>query len=411
MHYFRTAWADVKHSRGWFGKLLLLGLISLIPIVGPFMVLSYLYGWAREIAWGTHEPLPSKIFANPDGKYWRRMGFLLVIMFVYLLIPNVLSLIVSSIESREVTLTFFGYQTTTNPGLATLQWVLSALSAVSALVLGVFAWVGSMRMAIYDRLSAGFQLKKIWKMMRHDSRGILKILGMYLILMVILGVIAFVFIFIVTFIAVFMISMAYSGFVSGPDLYGSSSQSLWMLARYVLAAGLPAILLALVFIYGALVFSVFINMMVTRALGYWVMQFEVPLWGGQDDPMPFELVDAPKPVVEQNIPPEPPVMAAPVASPAAPATEVGGTPVGMPAPAPAVAPAPGPEAAPAAAPAPAVATEASQEVEEVEVVYGEPMVVGAEFVLSSEQIEQLKGRNDTQDAPSTSEGDASEQDR
>ncbi len=33
------------------------------------------------------------------------------------------------------------------------------------------------------------------------------------------------------------------------------------------------------------------NALVFRALGYWTRQFDVSLWNGQDDPMPFERND------------------------------------------------------------------------------------------------------------------------
>lgn len=32
--YFNAAWQDIKNSPGWFGKLVLLSLLSLIPIFG-----------------------------------------------------------------------------------------------------------------------------------------------------------------------------------------------------------------------------------------------------------------------------------------------------------------------------------------------------------------------------------------
>ena len=52
--YFNAAWQDIKNSPGWFGKLVLLSLLSLIPIFGWLVVLGYLYGWARDIAWNVH---------------------------------------------------------------------------------------------------------------------------------------------------------------------------------------------------------------------------------------------------------------------------------------------------------------------------------------------------------------------
>ena len=70
--YFNAAWQDIKNSPGWFGKLVLLSLLSLIPIFGWLVVLGYLYGWARDIAWNVHGPLPKRIFGNEDGKLYSR---------------------------------------------------------------------------------------------------------------------------------------------------------------------------------------------------------------------------------------------------------------------------------------------------------------------------------------------------
>ena len=48
--YFNAAWQDIKNTPGWFGKLILLSLLSFVPIFGWLVVLGYLYGWARDIA-------------------------------------------------------------------------------------------------------------------------------------------------------------------------------------------------------------------------------------------------------------------------------------------------------------------------------------------------------------------------
>ena len=70
--YFQTAWNDVKNSPGWFGKMCLLALVNFIPIFGSIVSYGYLYGWAREIAWGVHQPMPASIFSNDDGKHANR---------------------------------------------------------------------------------------------------------------------------------------------------------------------------------------------------------------------------------------------------------------------------------------------------------------------------------------------------
>ena len=52
----------------------------------------------------------------------------------------------------------------------------------------------------------------------------------------------------------------------------------------------------------------FLSALVYRAVGYWTMQFDVPRWRGQDEPMPFETQPA-APAAAQPMPP----VAAPIA--------------------------------------------------------------------------------------------------
>ncbi len=88
--YFNAAWQDIKNTPGWFGKLILLSLLSFVPIFGWLVVLGYLYGWARDIAWDVHGPMPKRIFGNEDGKLYSRGFFAMVIGFVFMLAPWVL---------------------------------------------------------------------------------------------------------------------------------------------------------------------------------------------------------------------------------------------------------------------------------------------------------------------------------
>ena len=53
-----------------------------------------------------------------------------------------------------------------------------------------------------------------------------------------------------------------------------------------------AIVLSLLAGFASMAVAVFFTAMITRALGYWTQQFNVPAWRGQDDPMPFELAGA-----------------------------------------------------------------------------------------------------------------------
>lgn len=289
--YFETAWNDIKNSPGWFGKLCLLALVGLIPIFGQIVMLGYLYGWARQIAWGAHMPMPASIFENEDGKFWRRGLFLLVISFVFGLIPLIITQVGTNMQSATLTATLYslnenpsavasGAAGVANGASMMLGSGLYLLGMILSMVVSVFAWVASMRASIYDNLSAGFQLGKIWKMMKQDMSGILKIFGMNLLVGLIFGLI-----FSVVIIAlVFAIVLIGAGGVAGLEGGGAPSASV------AVPLGIASVLLILVVTFFIMVGSMFIEALVARAMGYWTMQFDVPHWRGQDDPMPFEMM-------------------------------------------------------------------------------------------------------------------------
>ena len=144
--YFQTAWNDVKNSPGWFGKMCLLALVNFIPIFGSIVSYGYLYGWAREIAWGVHQPMPASIFSNDDGKFWRRGWFLFVIAFVFSLIPTVIAYIGTSMQGSMFYASLYGFSE--NSSLA------SAGSAASAGIGALLYLVGMLLALVVTGLSA-----------------------------------------------------------------------------------------------------------------------------------------------------------------------------------------------------------------------------------------------------------------
>lgn len=284
--YFNAAWQDIKNTPGWFGKLILLSLLSFVPIFGWLVVLGYLYGWAHDIAWDVHGPMPKRIFGNEDGKLYSRGFFAMVIGFVFMLAPWVLEAVWGGVMGlgtawsggRHGGVFLF-------VGLSTM--VFSLLIIAAAFFATLFSWVGSMRMSIYGRLAAGFQFGKIWAMIRHDFGGLLRILGMALLLAIAIGIVASVLIFVLVFIGLFV------GFaMTGGNLNIQSAHPGAAVWAIVFATG--GVVLVLAVLCGVLSAGmyVFVEMMIVRALGYWTRQFDVPAWRGQDDPMPFELAGA-----------------------------------------------------------------------------------------------------------------------
>lgn len=283
--YFKTAWNDIKSSPGWLGKVLLLGLVMLIPIFGPIVAYGYLYGWARDIAWGIHTPLPPRIFGNEDGRLYSRGFFALVIGLICSLIPSVISVIgsiISGIGMYGANMT--GYSLMSSgiaAGFVGMLFILCSLAL--SFVLVFFQWVGSMRMSIYGNLSAGLQVGKIWAMIRHDFSGLLRIFGMALLLSLVVYLIAMVLVFVVILLCVF------AGIGIASDLSVNATLLDSATVGMIAVVAVVAVVLMLIAMYVAYVFVAFINMMVTRALGYWTQQFNVAAWRGQDDPMPFEM--------------------------------------------------------------------------------------------------------------------------
>lgn len=288
--YFSAAWNDIKNSPGWFGKLLLLGLVSLIPVFGAIVVAGYLYGWARDMAWGVHSPLPEHIFGNEDGRLYSRGFFVLVIGLACSLLPWVVDIIGSVLTGGSFGLwAGWGYRSgfmSLPLGMASslVGLVFFVLSIAASLFAVFFFWVGSMRMSIYGRLSAGFQFGKVWSMLRHDFNGIVRILGMAVLMGIAVTVVASI----ITFLVVF-VCMAVGVAVTGGNLNINASRPDAAIVSMVFAIGGVAVVLAVLAGFASMVMAMFVMAMVTRALGYWTRQFDVPAWRGQDDPMPFEL--------------------------------------------------------------------------------------------------------------------------
>ena len=298
---FSSAWRDVRESHGWFRKVLLLALLMFIPVFGWIVAMGYLLGWARDIAWGVRAPLPANIFGNEDGNLYSRGFFAWVIQLVFMLLLWVAFTVLSGISGVGAA------------GLVTLGHVDGALSLTSVLasfafamivlVMGVvlvglvalFIWIGWLRMAIYGRLSAGFQLGRIWTMLRRDTGGILRIFGMFLAVNIVTVVI-------MLFMALLMGMFLTLGVVATIEYLQTSGQPstmMWVMLLIMLVMAVAWYVVTAV--------TVFSTMLAVRATGYWVQQFDVPHWRGQDDPMPFETAVHNQPVQPQQSwpPPDP----------------------------------------------------------------------------------------------------------
>lgn len=184
--YFKAAWNDIKQSEGWFGKMFLLGLLSLIPIFGQVVLFGYAYGWLRDIAWGVETPLPPRIFGNEDGQLYRRGLIVFVINTVFCLIaPGVVEGVFSVMAGR-------GLDTVSGAVFGGTGHVLSGnisglFSLLILVIASLFYLVAAARASIYGRLGPGFQLSRLWAMMRHDTKGLVRVVCVGVVLTVCMG--------------------------------------------------------------------------------------------------------------------------------------------------------------------------------------------------------------------------------
>ncbi len=280
--YAATAWNDIKHSPGWFGKLALLALLGFIPVFGQIVTYGYVYGWARDIAWGVHAPMPARLFGNEDGKLYSRGFFVLVVTVVFLFVPAFVGSIAMTMVGAGAAYDAHSGSVALTPALGIFGFLLALVATVGALAASMFVFIASMRTSIYDRISAGFQLKKLWAMFRYDANGALRIFGMSILL----GVIGS---FALSIIAGILSTIAFG--TSAPAMMGLMSQgnpSSYDVMRVLAPSFFVFSLLMFVLAFFATMYSVFVFTMVARAAGYWTQQFNVAQWRGQDDPMPFE---------------------------------------------------------------------------------------------------------------------------
>lgn len=129
------AWDDITESEGWAKRILLLGLVNMVPILN-FFVSGFAMQWARQLPVDKVEGMPTKIFR--DGAFLQ--GFY---AFVIALVVGVVSGVVSWVV-----------------GLVPL---LGALVGVAAsLLLSMFRTLSIMRVAIAQNLAPGFDVKALW---------------------------------------------------------------------------------------------------------------------------------------------------------------------------------------------------------------------------------------------------------
>lgn len=236
-----SAWDDIKNSDGWFGRVMLLGLINLVPILN-FIVPGYCMRWARQLPLGRIEPMPKSIFANRTfitGLFW----FVLILVFS----------LAGGIAG----------------GILAFVPILGWLAAIAlGLFVSVFSYLACMRAAVADRLGAGFDISALWASFKKNPGSLFFIC---LVPALIVGVCLFV---------VYMIVFGIAAIGIGGDILGLAAMGDYAYSSYEYAAAysvlsiIGKLLPAYFLLYLISCFcTAFLYLLIFRALGHWIARY------------------------------------------------------------------------------------------------------------------------------------------
>ncbi len=291
--YWKTCSKDITSSEGWFKKIMLLGLISFVPVFGQMTLQGYAYEWAHKAAWGVAGPMPKKIYGRAGSPMLRWGWFAFALGIIIALIPMIITWIATFMVDAGLGVSLWAmydpsyyYHGAVGAGstvLLVIGIILMLVGLVASFAAYVVTWVSCMRMTVYNRFGAGMQLGKVFKMIKHDFGGIMRIFGMYLLTSVIIAAIISVVMSIVVLVVLFFAVMLGVGATAGSD-----TQAAGMIVATVIMTLLLAFPFILVCLYVELVMLAWQTLLIARAVGYWTAQFDVAHWGRKEDPMPFE---------------------------------------------------------------------------------------------------------------------------
>ena len=259
--YFVRALKLTTKEKGWWKTPILLMLACLVPFVGPLGVSGYVFEWMRSIAWGNNTGLQgNKVgVAQSIASGWR----VFVIGFVYLVAYGLV-----------VSIAFL---------IPVLNGSLVPLLIVLGFLLVYFVGIAQLRATIYQKIGAGFAIKPIVQMMKHDFLGLGRIFCLSVVINYVVSIISSI--FMAGSLFSFMVALMEEGFLPGRTM--TVSTALRMLAT-ASSMTVPSFILNTI-IAGAV--GVAFNLIVNAALGLWMRQFNLPAWGQSKDPLPPFIYD------------------------------------------------------------------------------------------------------------------------
>ncbi len=255
-----TAWDDVKASPGYFKKVLLLALISMVPILN-FAELGYGVRWGAEVVHGRRQPLPQKIVT---GENFKIGFFVVVIIAIFSIVVSVLSALFS----------YIGVMVDSSAVQIVGSLVIVALSIFAV----PFLYLSMMRIGVFDSLGEGFAFGKLGKAFSKKT-GTLFFVSYVpsLIASLIESAVGLVYFLIVGVIVGGSVA-AYSSRISTYGIYYNMSPE-----EFVSVFGGQIVVVALftlVLTYALMVISALFSLVTNRGIGYYIARF-VPEWGAE----------------------------------------------------------------------------------------------------------------------------------
>ena len=262
--YWSRSWALLTRDKGWFKPLLVLSAAQMVPVVGQFGASGYALEWGRLTAWGVDSSPKQKgvkvgaCIASGARAFVVMLGYALVIGIVRALLGKLLGDGASGIVGVVVS------------------------AAVSVLVT-----VATLRATIYQSIGAGYGLGRIWDMIKRDYLGLLRIMGMVLLLALGIGAMASLMVGIV--MVAHLNDMIDLIVRVESSTYVDEMEVALMVLKWL--SGMLPFLLVVGYLLGIL--GAGANMLEKAAVGLWMRQFDVQHWGESSDPLPGTQPGAP----------------------------------------------------------------------------------------------------------------------
>ena len=228
----KQAWKDITQLNGWLKRVLLIMVMRPLPVLSFFAV-GYELQWATDAWRDVPKELPKGRFdrnAFLMGLFYAVIGLLTQIGTLWLIICNII------------------------PIAGTVLWIILLFQA------SVFSALASLRMTLFGRFRAAFDMSDIFKKMRQKSTGLYKAFLVPWFICVGISVS----LFLVCFVLTALIGMLFAGgTAAGGDFLTLAMMSIarvsWLLAILSVVAALASWAL-----------STLAELWAYRSLGYWV---------------------------------------------------------------------------------------------------------------------------------------------